>query len=185
MKVTREEAAATRERILEEASKLFREHGLDGIGVADLMKSAGLTHGGFYSHFASKEDLMAQACARALQGSVQKWKERSLPQIVESYLSQRHRDNPGAGCALASLAGDIPRQGGAVRRAVTEGVRSLVEVLAGLVPGKSAAARRRKALAIYSSLVGAVVLARSVDDPEMSEEILRAVAQLISRSSDR
>lgn len=182
MKVTREQAAQTRERILDTASKLFREHGLDGIGVADLMKSAGLTHGGFYSHFSSKEELMAQACARALEESAQRWKERSLPAIVQSYLSARHRDNPRAGCALATLGGDIPRQGSAVRRAVTDGLRSLLDVLAGLVPGKSPAARRKKALAVYASMVGGVVLARAVDDRAMSEEILQAVAHFISHS---
>lgn len=179
MKVTRQQAAANRERILEAAAKLFRERGLDGIGVADLMKNAGLTHGGFYGHFASKEELMAQACARALGNSAEKWRGRPLSAIVESYLSTRHRDNPGAGCAIATLGGDVSRQGAPVRRAFTDGVRSLVEVLAGLVRGKTRAAKRRQALAVYASMVGALVLARAVDDPQMSEEILEAVAASI------
>jgi TetR/AcrR family transcriptional repressor of nem operon len=174
MKVSREQVAEHRERILDSAAKLFREHGLDGIGVADLMKSAGLTHGGFYGHFASKEELMALACARALEHSVEKWRARSLSELVRSYLSTRHRDNPGAGCALATLAGDVSRQGALVRRAVTGGLRSLVEVLAQKVPGKTAAAKRRKALAMYSTMVGALLLARAVDDPKLSEEILQA-----------
>src|SRR5437868_15523461 len=105
MKVSREEAAQNRERILEVAAKLFREKGFDGIGVADLMKSAGLTHGGFYGHFSSKEDLMAQACARALTQSLSKWKrladrapDNALSEITRAYLSTRHRDEPWRGC---------------------------------------------------------------------------------------
>jgi TetR/AcrR family transcriptional repressor of nem operon len=181
MKVTREQAAENRERILDAAAKLFRERGLDGIGVADLMKSAGLTPGGFYGHFSSKEALMAQACARALEGPVQKWRARSLSEIVQSYLSGRHRDHPGTGCAIATLAGDVSRQGAPVRRAFTEGLRSLIEVLERLVPGGSGAARRKKALAVYSSMVGALVLSRAVDDPELSAEILRAVSSSLTR----
>jgi len=179
MKVTREQAAANRERILEAASTLFREHGLDGIGVADLMKSAGLTHGGFYGHFSSKEELVAQACARALEKGAQRWAARSLPELVQSYLSRRHIENPGAGCAIATLGSEIPRQGPAVRRAVTRGLRAMFEVLAGLVPGRNARARREKALAIYSSLVGGIVLARAVDDPKLAGEILSAVADYL------
>ena len=180
MKVSREQAAENRERILDAASKLFRERGLDGIGVAELMKGAGLTHGGFYGHFSSKEDLMSQACTRALDASVQKWRSRGLREIVHNYLSPRHVENPGAGCAIAMLGGDVSRQGTPVRRAFTSGLRSLVEVLARLVPGASAAARRRKAIAVYSSMVGALVLARAVDDPKLSREILRAVASSIT-----
>jgi TetR/AcrR family transcriptional regulator, transcriptional repressor for nem operon len=179
MKVTREQAAENRERILDAAAKLFRRHGLDGIGVADLMKDAGLTHGGFYGHFASKEELMAQALARALGRSVQKWQERTLPELTQSYLSTRHRDNPGGGCAIATLGNDVSRQGAPVRRAFTDGVRALVDVLAGLLPGRNAVARRRKALATYSAMVGALVLARAVDDPRLSGEILDAVSSAI------
>src|SRR5437868_7121159 len=118
MKVTREQAAASRERILAAASRLFRERGLDGIGVADLMQDAGLTHGGFYGHFSSKEELMAEACANALGKSVQRWAKlaeregaRALEALLESYLSKEHRDNPGRGCALATLGADVARQG--------------------------------------------------------------------------
>lgn len=182
MKVSREQAATSRERILDAASRLFRTHGFDGIGVADLMKDAGLTHGAFYGHFSSKEDLMAQACARALANSLARWEELSakagsngLSAIAKSYLSTRHRDSPGTGCALPSLGSDASRQGPVVRHAITEGLRSLVEVLARIVPGRTRETKRRKALAACACMVGALMLARAVDDPEMSEEILEAV----------
>src|SRR5213593_477266 len=110
MKVSRERAAQNRERILDAAARLFRERGFEGIGVADLMKTAGLTHGGFYGHFSSKEDLMAQACARALARSLEAWSKRAeripddpLLSIAGGYLSSKHRDDPGAGCVLAAL----------------------------------------------------------------------------------
>ena len=184
MRVSKEQAAESRERILDVASKLFRERGLDGIGVADLMKNAGLTHGGFYGHFSSKEDLMAQACTRALGRSVEKWeklsgKDRPLSVIVQAYLSKRHRDDRGDGCVLASLGGDVSRQGVPVRRAFTDGLRSMIAVLARVVRGRTEAAKRKNALATYASLVGALVLARAVDDPKLSDEILQAVAASI------
>jgi TetR/AcrR family transcriptional repressor of nem operon len=192
MKVSREQAAENRERILNVAARLFRERGFDGIGVADLMKNAGLTHGGFYGHFSSKEDLMAQACARAIADSLDAWNRRAdratespLSAVTTSYLSTRHRDNPGSGCLLAALGADVSRQGPPVRRTVTEGLRSFVEILARLVPGKSKAAKRQKALATYAGLVGAVVLARAVDDPELSREILQAVSTSIPGQARR
>src|SRR3954452_12979212 len=107
MKVSREQAAENRERIVESAARLFRERGFDGIGVADLMKAAGLTHGGFYGHFASKEDLMAQACARGLDASqdamgkaIERDGANALSVIASAYLSPTHRDHPGEGCVL-------------------------------------------------------------------------------------
>jgi TetR/AcrR family transcriptional repressor of nem operon len=186
MKVSREQAAATRERILEQASRLFREHGLDGIGVADLMKGAGLTHGGFYAHFDSKEDLMAQACERALLRSAERWTRmadaeghRALDAIAKSYLSARHRDTPGSGCALATLGSDVPRHGAKVRAAATAGLRALIDALARLMPGRTKAAKRKQALVTYSTMLGALVLARAVDDPALSDEILAAVAEAV------
>lgn len=186
MKVSKEQMAENRERILDVAAQLFREKGFDGIGVADLMKSAGLTHGGFYGHFASKDELMAEASARALQRLQAAWAamareaaaqgQEPLAVIEAAYLSPRHRDAPGQGCLLAALGSDAARQGPAVRRAVTEGVRAQVEGLASLVPGRTKAARRQRALADYASLVGAMVLARAVDDEDLSNEILRAAA---------
>ena len=131
MKVSREQAAQNRERILEAAAQLFRERGFEGIGVADLMKEAGLTHGGFYGHFSSKDDLIAEASARELTRSLAHWSklaERAsgdpLSAVADAYLTRSHRDNPGAGCVLAALGPDVSRQGPAVRHAVTDYVRS-------------------------------------------------------------
>jgi TetR/AcrR family transcriptional regulator, transcriptional repressor for nem operon len=181
MKVSREQAALNRERILEAAAQLFRERGFDGIGVADLMKEAGLTHGGFYGHFSSKEELIAEASARALTSTfalLSKQAERAagdpLSAVASSYLSSRHRDHPGTGCLLAALGPDVSRQGHAVRGTVTDYVRSAVSLLTTLVPGKSKAARRQKAISTYAILVGAMVMARAVDDRALSQEILDA-----------
>ena len=188
MKVSREQAAENRERIVDVAAQLFRERGFDGIGVADLMKGAGLTHGGFYGHFSSKEDLMAQACARALTRSRDDWNrladqaaDNPVFAIIRAYLSTEHRDRPGSGCTLTALGADIARQNPSVRGTVTDGVRSLVDVLARLIPGKSKAVKHEKALATFASMVGALVLARAVDDPALSEEILRTVSASISK----
>ena len=179
MKVSREQAAQNRERIVEAAAQLFRERGFEGIGVADLMKEAGLTHGGFYGHFSSKEQLIAEASVHALTRSLALWSKLAegvpgdpLSAIAEAYLTSRHRDNPGTGCVLAALGPDVSRQGRAVRHAVTDHVRSTVELLAKLVPGKSKAARKQKAIATYATLVGAMVMARAVDDRALSQEIL-------------
>jgi TetR/AcrR family transcriptional regulator, transcriptional repressor for nem operon len=189
MRVSRVEAAQNRERIIEVAARLFRERGFDGIGVADLMKSAGLTHGGFYGHFASKEDLMAQACARALEGSLDALQrvaehggENGLSAVASAYLSPAHRDRPGEGCVLAALGAEAVRHGSPVRSAFTRGVRSALDMLTRLVPGKSKRAKRERALATYASMIGALVLARAVDDPELSEEVLQSVLASIAHA---
>ena len=181
VRVSREEAAATRERILEVAGTLFREHGFDGIGVADIMKEAGLTHGGFYGHFASKDDLAAEMTGRVTrrEGWMQRLSGKANPtleDVVRGYLAPRHRDDPGNGCLFAALGSDVVRQPSAVRRAFTDGLRSRVEALRKLVPGRSSAARRRQALATLSGMVGALMLSRAVDDPTLSAEILAAAA---------
>jgi len=181
MKVSREQAAQHRERILEAAAQRFRERGFDGIGVADLMKEAGLTHGGFYGHFSSKDDLIAEACARALAQSLARWHKVAdrasgdpLSALAGAYLTSSHRDNPGAGCVLAALGPDVSRQGPAVRHSVTGYVRFACDLLAKLVPCKSKTARRQEAISTWATLVGAIVIARAVDDRALSREILDA-----------
>jgi len=189
MRVSRAEAARNRERVIEVAAKLFRERGFDGVGVADLMKCAGLTHGGFYGHFASKEDLMAQASARALEGSLdtmhqlaERGGENALSAIASAYLSPAHRDQPGEGCVLAALGAEAARHGSPVRSAFTQGVRSALDTLTRLLPGKSEQVKRERALTVYASMVGALVLARAVDDTELSEEVLRSVLAEITHT---
>ena len=187
MRVSREKAAENRERIIEVASKLFRERGFDGIGVADLMKSAGLTHGGFYGNFESKDDLILQACTRALEQSLDSLKEAvehggadALKIIAATYLSPAHRDHPGSGCAMAALGAEVARNSKPVRATFSKTVRAAVELLTQIVSGKSKRAKRERSLAIYSSLVGALILSRAVDDPELSTEILQATLASIS-----
>ena len=181
MKVSREQAAANRERIVEVAGKLFRENGFDGIGVTDLMKAAGLTHGGFYGHFRSKDDLAAEACSRTMARASERWATlaRTSPgdaraEIVKQYLTESHCDGPGKGCLLAALGSDAGRQGRAIRRAFKEGLGSLVDILAELAPGRSSAGKRKQALADMAQMVGAMVLARAVDDRTLAKEILDA-----------
>jgi TetR/AcrR family transcriptional regulator, transcriptional repressor for nem operon len=181
MRVTREQAAANRERVIETAGELFRSKGFSGIGVADIMKAADLTHGGFYGHFASKDDLIAQASRRSVQRAAQNWRTvvaesggEAFSTLLTRYLSRRHRDDPGHGCAFASLSGDAARCGKAVREAFAEGLESLIDILSELVGGRTKAARRRKAIAALSELIGALMLSRAVGDAGLSDEILDA-----------
>jgi TetR/AcrR family transcriptional repressor of nem operon len=189
MKVSREQVEENRERIIDVAARLFRERGLDGIGVADLMKEAGLTHGGFYGHFKSKEDLIAQAAGRAQANSAQRWVKvideapgDPMQALGEHFLSSRHRDRVGKGCIFAALGPELSRQKIAVRHSVTEGLRPFIDILTKIVPGRSKAERRTKALATYASLVGGMVIARAVDDTAFSEEVLRAVGMSLPKA---
>ena len=182
MRVTRAEAEKNRERIIETAARLFRERGFDCIRVAKLMKVVGLTHGGFYGHFSSKEDLMAQACEHALKRSLDAFHhaaehggENALSTVASAYLSATHRDQPADGCMLAALGAEAARLDSPVRSIFTHGVRSVVDALVQLLPGVSLPKKRERALTIYASMVGAMVLARAVDDADLSEEVLKSV----------
>ena len=183
MRVSREKFAANRERILDAAAVLFRDKGFGGVGLADIMQTAGLTHGGFYGHFASKEDLAAEASRAALGRSRRKWRQvvddapdRPLAALVDHYLSTAQRDQPARGCVFPALGAEAARQGGAVKSAFTEGMEELIAILAEIAPGRTAAARRKRALAMFSTMVGAMLLARAVDRDTLSEEILAAAA---------
>jgi TetR/AcrR family transcriptional repressor of nem operon len=182
MRVSREKAAEHRERIIEAASALFRAKGFDGIGVADIMKAADLTHGGFYGHFSSKDDLVAQASKRTMARAEENWSKvtasdpgKPFITLLDHYLSCRHRDDPGHGCAFAALGNDAARSGKVVRRAFAEGLEPLLDILAESIPGKSKAVRRRKALTAMATLVGALTLARAVEGHPLSDEMLGAV----------
>ena len=178
MRVTREKAAENRARIVATASRLFRENGFDGVGLDAIMKEAGLTHGGFYGHFSSKEDLAAKAVAHALeQAAALQSRYTNVADLVSGYLSERHLADRANGCALAALSGGMARRSEEVRCAATSYVRAQLERLAGLFRG-AAAARRRRAITTLAGIVGALALARAVDDPVLSDEILSTARQV-------
>jgi TetR/AcrR family transcriptional regulator, transcriptional repressor for nem operon len=191
MRVSREKAAEHRDRIIDAAGALFRAKGFGGIGVADIMKAADLTHGGFYGHFASKDDLVAQASQRTMARAAANWTKlvEAAPDspyaaLLAHYLSPKHRDDPGKGCAFAALGNDAARSGKIVRNAFAEGLAPLIDILAQSIPAKSTpgksipdkskAARRRKAVAAMATLVGALTLARAVEGTALSDEMLEA-----------
>jgi TetR/AcrR family transcriptional repressor of nem operon len=173
MKVSREQMQANRLRILDAASRLFREKGFDAVSVAEVMKAAGLTHGGFYGHFDSKDDLVAQAIGHifTVQEAGQGGQD-GLAGYLDAYLSPWHRDRVGEGCPTAALVADIRRQAAAARLAMTEGFRSQIDRVAATMPADDPARARRQAVGTWAAMVGAVVLARAIDDPVLSEEIL-------------
>ena len=174
--------AESHERIVKIAAEKFREAGIDGIGVADLMKEAGLTHGGFYRHFESRDHLVAEAVesaltqgARRLSRVAERGGEQAFAALVDAYLNKEHADRRGTGCALVALAGDVVRAGSRTRAAYTRQVESYLEMFSGLLPSPGPDARRRAVTAL-SALVGALALARAVDDEELSREVLESVA---------
>jgi TetR/AcrR family transcriptional repressor of nem operon len=184
VRVSKERAAENRVRILDEAARLFRERGLSGVGVDSLSAAAGLTHGGLYSQFGSKERLIREALAHALaHGALARLSEEAetapqerLAAIVAAYLSPDHRDRVGKGCTLAALGCEMPRQGPGVRQVFTEGIRKRMELLGSLLPERRRAAREDRALATLATMVGALILSRAVADEELSDRILSASA---------
>lgn len=171
MKVSREQMAENRIRILDTAGRLFRERGFDAVTVSEVMKAAGLTHGGFYGHFASKDDLIAQAVTHSLTpgGST----TGDLGAWMDSYLSPYHRDRAATGCPSAGIAGLLPHQSAAARTAMTEGLRSQIAQLTESFPATDGTDPRTAAFGSWSAMVGAMILARAVDDPDLSDELLR------------
>jgi TetR/AcrR family transcriptional regulator, transcriptional repressor for nem operon len=180
MRMSREQTAETRARILDVAGRQFRERGFDGIGVADLMKSAGLTHGAFYNHFESKIALASEASEQVLRKTTCAWAEIAdtsnggFEAFVATYLSRSHRDEPGSGCLIAALGADVARQESPVRQAFTSALRPMIDFLSRHVGGRGKAKQRERALVTLATLVGSVVLARAVDDSDLSDEFLQA-----------
>jgi TetR/AcrR family transcriptional repressor of nem operon len=173
MRKSREEAAQTRRRIVEAASREFRKNGIVATGLNDLMKAAGLTHGGFYKHFASKDQLVAEACADAVDAAIARMGMEAQPTksaAVAAYLSTRHRDDPASGCPLAAIGSELARTDTNTREAATAGIVRLVDILAGKA---GTAHARRRALVAAATMIGAVTISRMVTDPELSAEILR------------
>ena len=181
MRVSKEQAADNRRRILAAAARLFRERGIDGTGVDAIAEAAGLTHGAFYSQFESKEAVAAEAVRLAIEESrrlleslpKEKGRSEALTRFVNAYLARSHRDAPGTGCAIASLGADIARQPRAVRARFTEALEGTLETLADLFPGKTALDRRDQAIALFSEMLGALILARAVSDESLSRRILK------------
>jgi TetR/AcrR family transcriptional regulator, transcriptional repressor for nem operon len=183
------EKTKTHKRIVAIASKKFREEGLAGVGIADLMKEAGLTVGGFYKHFDSRDDLVAEAVGSALGA----WKRQvdaaasggppvTYESLIDDYLSQAHRNQPGTGCPVVALAGDIARSDRRTRAVVTREIRDSIDLLATLIRGTNEQDKgtgRAQAILTYSALVGAIGVARAVSDQQLSREILKTVAQLL------
>lgn len=176
MKVSREKRAAHRAAIVASAARLFREHGPEGVGVAEITQAAGLTHGGFYGHFASKEALLGEAVETALTESSERLAaicaESGLKDYARSYLSEAHVSDRAAGCVVAALGSDVARQSTEVRAACARGLRRFVDA-ASAAPD----AARMEAIAILAGLIGAVVMARAVRgvDDALAEEALAAV----------
>lgn len=175
--------ADSHDRIVRTAAARYRENGVDGIGVADLMKDAGLTHGGFYRHFASRDELVLEAIECALHdggqrvvGALVNSRQPPLTTLVDAYLSAAHRDNLATSCAVATLAGDVARSNDRVRSAYTDQVNAYLELLTKLISADKQRSKRMKAIGALSSLVGAISIARAVNDEKLSREILKAAA---------
>lgn len=193
MRVSKEKAAQNRAQILTTAARLFRENGIRATGVDAISRRAGVTHGGFYSQFGSKEAVAAEAIRLALSRWRHVWEraaDRKRPSeafrsIVTGYLSPEHRDAPGRGCVVAALGPSIARQPRKVRAAFTAELKDAVDFLAALVPGDRPSRRHEDALAAFACMIGALILARAVDDRRLSEQILDAASKRIMRGERR
>lgn len=180
MKVSKAKSIENRELVLDTAAKMFREHGFDGIGVSDLMKGAGLTVGGFYKHFDSKEDLIAQSCERACTKSRNRWEEHianpeiadPLKRIANSYLSDTNRDDLSKTCLFSTLAVEVPRREQVVKDVFASSLEASIQTLSKIVHGESDEARRQNAITIFSQWVGSLILSRAAAGNELSDEIL-------------
>ncbi|AXA54155.1 TetR/AcrR family transcriptional regulator [Pseudomonas thivervalensis] len=176
MRVTKAQAQANREHIVETASVLFRERGFDGVGVADLMAAAGFTHGGFYKHFGSKADLMAEAAASSLAQSLTNSVGLGVPEFVNLYVSRDHRDAPGGGCTMAALSGDAARQSPELKATFANGIENTLAALESQYETGEEAPQeevRAKMLDMLAHVVGAIMLSRACpDDSALADEIL-------------
>lgn len=178
MKVSREQMVENRSRILSRAARLFREKGFDAVSVAEVMKAAGLTHGGFYGHFGSKDDLIAQTMAHALSG--EGTQARGFDAFLSAYLSPVHRDAPGEGCPTAAFASDARRQTPEARAAMAAGVEAQIARISASLETQGVQDARGAAIGGWSAMVGAMILARAVEDTTLSDEILHQTRNWIS-----
>jgi TetR/AcrR family transcriptional repressor of nem operon len=190
MRVSRIQAAQNRQTVIDVASRLFREYGFDGIGLKDLMEGAGLTQGAFYKQFASKEDLAAQASRWALESAFSRWSaaaaaypEDPLGAVIAFYLSTEHREERGDGCPVVALGSDAARQGSGVKASFEAGIREYLELLGRWVDDADDEKPGSKTMAILSTMVGAVLLSRAVNDERLSERFLQAAAESVLTAS--
>jgi TetR/AcrR family transcriptional repressor of nem operon len=189
MRVSKKTAAKNRERILTSAARLFRENGISATGVDAITEDAGLTHGGLYSQFGSKEAIAAEAIRFALARSKRVWQralernpgKRALPAIVDGYLSRAHRDAPGTGCVVAALGTDIARQPRRVRQAFTREIKDELEFLSRLMSNGDHSRSYEDAIVAFASMAGALILARAVNDEALSDLILKSTAKRVTR----
>ena len=182
MRYSKEHKLETHARIVKKASVRLREKGAHGIGVADLMKDAGLTHGGFYAHFDSRDALVIEAFAYAMDRSTERWRklaeatppEKRLAAIVDSYLTTVHRDDPGHGCAVPTLGAEIARESPKTRKAFASKLAQMIEMLADQIPEVPRKTARKQAMAAVATMMGTLVLSRIAGSGEFSDEILAA-----------
>jgi TetR/AcrR family transcriptional regulator, transcriptional repressor for nem operon len=182
MRVSREKAAENHERIVDAAARLFRDKGFDGVGVDAIMKDAGLTHGGFYAHFDSREALVIEAFAHAMDRSTERWRkigettppDKRLAMIVDSYLTPVHRDDPGHGCAIPTLGAEIARESPKTRKAFAAKLEQMIDMMADQISDVSRKAARKQATSAIATMMGTLVMARVAGTGEFSEEILAA-----------
>jgi TetR/AcrR family transcriptional repressor of nem operon len=185
MRKSKQEAAETRDRIVAAAAAEFRRNGISATGLSDLMAVAGLTHGGFYRHFGSKDQLVAEACGAAVESVANMFeqalsrhgKRNGLKAIAASYLSNRHREAPSDGCPFAALGSELVRADEATRAQATEGLKRIVDLLASGFAGARPDATKRRAFVALSTMVGALTLARLVTKPALSNQLLRDAAK--------
>ncbi|MGB6384340.1 MAG: TetR/AcrR family transcriptional regulator [Terriglobales bacterium] len=178
MGYSKSDKAETHTRIVSVAAKRFRELGLEGIGVADVMKEAGVTVGGFYKHFGSRDELVVEALAAAFK-DLDVWEEHTadMAHLLQNYLTEAHRDAPGTGCAMGALVGDMTRGSKSARALYTARVKRSLAFFSALLPSNRRSDKRRRALLILSALLGAINLSRAVSDPNLSREILHGVRE--------
>lgn len=190
MRTSREQAAQTRERIVETAARLYRERGINGIGVADLMNEAGLTHGGFYKHFESKEALIAEACTAALEVTKAELQRKiaaapdheALSTLVHTYLSKAHSDNPGLGCTIAALGPEAIRNDGIGKETILQGVNNLLALISTQLQREGVDDVEAKSHAVLASMIGGLLLSRMMDSPAKTKAVLRDTSNFILKA---
>jgi TetR/AcrR family transcriptional repressor of nem operon len=193
MRYPKDHGKQTRRRIVENASYGLRESGADGLSVVDLMKLVDLTHGSFYAYFQSRDALVVEALALAMDQTVDHWLEltegapagKGFDAVVEAYLSPRHRNNAARGCALPALAADIGRSGPEARRTFASRLEKMIDVIARLIPRRSSTDARQAAAGAIATMVGSIVLARAAGDRRLSDGLLKAGRQALRNQTAR